>query len=441
MSVEKAIDAHPGTDMGPGAGAAAEPRVELDTALDTAVLPGGVAAASARAASLAALAARADAHATAARAPRTRAAYAGDWAHFSRWCAAAGLPALPAAVDTVRLYLADLEATRTADGQAVFSPATMGRRLAAIAAAHHDAGHPSPTRDPAVGAVLTGIRRTRAHATHQMRPLLLEDLRTVLADMEFGTWPAGLIGARDAAALLIGFTGALRRSELAALTVADVSFHPVDGLHVHIARSKTDQTSRGATVVLPYGARAGTCPPCAVLRWMGLLAAAPHGRPALMRAVLATPSWPDLGHLFPHPEPTADSADDSADGVGAFSPVDAGAAGSPGQTARSFRAPVPALAGHTPLLRAIRRGGALIDTPMTGDALHAMVRRRADAAGLPGPIGFHSLRAGFVTTARRNGADHRSVRRQTRHTSDAMIETYDRDHAPLVGNAVTRLGL
>ena len=116
MSVEKATDAHPGTDMGPGAGAAAEPgtqlETDLDAALDTAVLPDGVAAATARAASLAALAARADAHATAARAPRTRAAYAGDWVHFSRWCAAAGLPALPAAVDTVRLYLADLEATR-----------------------------------------------------------------------------------------------------------------------------------------------------------------------------------------------------------------------------------------------------------------------------------------------------------------------------------------
>ncbi|MCO7194439.1 hypothetical protein, partial [Pseudonocardia sp. McavD-2-B] len=77
MSVEKAVDAHPGTGMGPVAGAAAEPGTQLDTdldaaldtdldaALDTAVLPDGVAAASARAASLAALAARADAHATA----------------------------------------------------------------------------------------------------------------------------------------------------------------------------------------------------------------------------------------------------------------------------------------------------------------------------------------------------------------------------------------
>ncbi|MEV1295892.1 integrase [Pseudonocardia sp. NPDC049635] len=422
MSAESTPDGGPGA--GPGAGAGI---IELDTG----VLAGGVASAAARAASLAALAERADAHAVAARAASTRAAYAGDWAHFARWCAAAGLAALPAAVDTVRLYLADLEATRTECGEIAFSPATMGRRLAAIAAAHHDAGHPSPTRDPAVGAVLTGIKRARAHSRHQMRPLLLEDLRTVLGGMGFGTWPAGLIAARDAAALLIGFTGALRRSELAALTVADVVFHPVDGLHVRIARSKTDQTGRGATVVLPYGTWPGTCPPCAVLRWLQLLAAAPQGRPALMRAVLETPPWPDLTHLFDHPDPT----------TGTSAPAETGTAGAAGQTPRSGRAPVPALAGDTPLLRGVRRGGTLTDTAMTGDALHAMVRRRAHTAGLPGPVGFHSLRAGFVTTARRAGADHRSVRRQTRHSSDAMIETYDRDHTPLAGNAVTRLGL
>ena len=374
-----------------------------------------------RAASLEALAARADTHATAARAPRTRRAYAGDWTHFEAWCATAGLDVLPAGVETVRLYLADLEATHTANGAAAFSPATMARRLAAIAAAHRDAGHPSPTRDPAVGAVLTGIKRARAHARHQMRPLLLDDLRILLSGMEFGTWPAGLSAARDAVVLLAGFAGALRRSELAALTLSDLRFHPGDGLHVRIRSSKTDQHARGATVVLPYGAHPGTCPPCAVLRWLRLLKAAPAGRAALMRAVLGVPPWPEQEHLYPHPDPAA-GTDDTRER-------------SPGP------APMPALSAEMPLLRAVRRGGTLTDTPLTGDALHAMVRRRARATGLSGPVGFHSLRAGFVTTARRAGADHHAVRRQTRHSNDAMIETYDRDHAPLLGNAVTRLGL
>ncbi len=250
--------------------------------------------------------------------------------------------------------------------------------------------------------------------------------------------------ARDGLALLAGFAGALRRSELAALTIGDLTWHPADGIHVRIRASKTDQDAAGATIVLPYGRHPQTCPPCAALRWLRLLDAAAHGRPALMRAVLQTPPWSEQDHLYPHPDdshpddshPDDSDPDDSARGSDA--PVGPRAVG-PGATAQSpaCRAPVPDLPAGMPLLRAVRKGGTLADAAVTGDALHAMIGRRATAAGLVGPIGFHSLRAGFVTAARRAGADHRAVRRQTRHSSDAMVEAYDRDHTPLAGNAVT----
>ncbi len=55
--------------------------------------------------------------------------------------------------------------------------------------------------------------------------------------------------------------------------------------------------------------------------------------------------------------------------------------------------------------------------------------------------GGHSLRAGFVTEAFRAGADAHAIMRQTGHRSPVMLEVYAREHAPLVGNAVTRLGL
>ena len=153
-----------------------------------------------------------------------------------------------------------------------------------------------------------------------------------------------------------------------------------------------------------------------------MLDAARHGRPAVMRAVLAGPGFAEQEHLYPHP-------------------VTGGTTEDAGRGERSGAAPVPELPPAIPVLPAIRKGGRVLDTAVTGDALHAMVQRRAAAAGIDGPVGFHSLRAGFVTQARRAGADHRAVRRQTRHSSDAMVELYDREHAPLVGNAVTRLGL
>jgi integrase len=52
-----------------------------------------------------------------------------------------------------------------------------------------------------------------------------------------------LAGLRDRAWLVVGFAGALRRSELAALTVDDVEDH-ADGIVVVLHRSKPDQEAR-----------------------------------------------------------------------------------------------------------------------------------------------------------------------------------------------------
>lgn len=95
-----------------------------------------------------------------------------------------------------------------------------------------------------------------------------------------------------------------------------------------------------------------------------------------------------------------------------------------------------------PALRRVSKHGHIADTPLSASGLYITVKRRAAAAGLDTDrIGFHSLRAGFVTQARRNGSDYRSVRNQTRHTSDRMVDVYDRDHNPLRDNAVANLGL
>ncbi|MGC7255709.1 hypothetical protein RBA19_21530, partial [Mycobacteroides abscessus subsp. massiliense] len=55
--------------------------------------------------------------------------------------------------------------------------------------------------------------------------------------------------------------------------------------------------------------------------------------------------------------------------------------------------------------------------------------------------GTRRLRAGFVTQAFRNGSDAHAIMRQTRHRTPAMVERYAREEAPLIGNAVTTLGL
>ena len=98
---------------------------------------------------------------------------------------------------------------------------------------------------------------------------------------------------------------------------------------------------------------------------------------------------------------------------------------------------------EAPLFPSVHGTGIIRHQAMTGHAVREMIQRRADQAGLPNvaQLGGHSLRAGFVTEAFRQGADAHAIMRQTGHRSHAMLEVYAREHAPLVGNAVTRLGL
>ena len=64
---------------------------------------------------------------------------------------------------------------------------------------------------------------------------------------------------RDRAILLLGFAGAMRRSELATLQLAD-AVETGDGLRITVGRSKTDQEGEGAVVGIAYGSNPPTCP-------------------------------------------------------------------------------------------------------------------------------------------------------------------------------------
>ena len=74
-----------------------------------------------------------------------------------------------------------------------------------------------------------------------------------------------LIDRRDRALLLLGLASALRRSKLAALTVADLDF-VAEGVKLAIGRSKADQKATGQIVgVVATGTP--TCPVAALRTW------------------------------------------------------------------------------------------------------------------------------------------------------------------------------
>lgn len=183
----------------------------------------------------------------------SRRAYRSDFELFRRWCDARNLSPLPATPATLAAFLA-CEARRGSRSSSI------ARRTAGIHHAHLLAGHQPPTNSEMVRATLRGIRRTVGAAPNRKVPLTADLVRAMVAGA-----PDNLRGRRDKALLLIGFAGALRRSEIVGLDVTDVT-QTRAGLRLRIRASKTDQERQGITVAIAPGS--STCPIAALNDWL-----------------------------------------------------------------------------------------------------------------------------------------------------------------------------
>ena len=336
-------------------------------------------------------------------------AYRSDWRGWLAWCAAQARTALPADPLDLAVYLATTADLRKPDGTWLLSPATLERKAAAIAAVHAAAGLPSPTRADVVRLTLRGVRRARGARPQRKRPVLLHTLADMLAQRPDDGWPGGITRRRDLLLLLVGFAGALRRTELAGISIDDVraDTDPRTGepvLIVALATTKTDQTGvTGQQVVLPRGQRPDTCPVCAFADWTALLEADAAGE---LRAWLASRTGTTVHRCHDYP------GTHLADGT------------------------------RRPLFPSVNRHGGIGTTAITGRAVGDLVKRYAERAGLdPAAFGGHSLRAGFATQAALGGASDREIMRQGRWSNAGTVHRYIRTANPLDDNAVTKLGL
>ena len=186
--------------------------------------------------------------------PRTARQYEADWNTFRAWCSGHGAPHLPAPPAVVAAYLAERSATRGRSGLRLI--------LAAISHHHRRAGHLWTSGDPVIASVMRGILREQKQPVRPAAALTSTELRQLLAGCG-----DDLAGLRDRALLLVGFAGALRRSELVALDREDVRFTR-DGLVLRIRSSKGDQEGQGADVGIARGSRPATCPVRAMEAWL-----------------------------------------------------------------------------------------------------------------------------------------------------------------------------
>ena len=156
---------------------------------------------------------KSDRYLVAADAPATVRAYTADWMHFSSWCAGRDLVPMPASPAMVGDYLSDL-------GEG-YARSTLRRKVAAIARANRHAGHRLDTGHPCIRDLLRGIGRTHGGPPKRAQALATEEIQLLVAVCDDRA-----AGLRARALLLVAFAGALRRSELCAIELEHISWHP-----------------------------------------------------------------------------------------------------------------------------------------------------------------------------------------------------------------------
>ena len=193
----------------------------------------------------------------------TERGYAHDWRTFHAWCERAGRQALPASPETLSLFIADQLA-----GKKVV---TVCRYAAGVAFIHSREGYASPF-DNSVHKTLRGARRMRAEQPRQMRPLMAVQLGQICGHLIENRSP---VCVRNRALILLGFATAIRRANLAALRIEDLTFCE-EGLLVLVRREKQNREGgAGRLVAVPFGRNRITCPVRALEDWLKIRGRSP----------------------------------------------------------------------------------------------------------------------------------------------------------------------
>ena len=115
-----------------------------------------------------------------------------------------------------------------------------------------------------IRSAMKGIRNDLKQAPVKKEAIKAEHVSSMLAETSESS---SLIDLRNRALLLLGFCGALRRSELVGIDLEHISFEKA-GISINIPFSKTDQAGIGQHIEIPWRFHSENCAISALNEWL-----------------------------------------------------------------------------------------------------------------------------------------------------------------------------
>ncbi len=168
-------------------------------------------------------------------APNTLKSYYADAKSFVDWCEQRNATPFPLMSDTIRSFIEHLQVN--------YSYSTIRRRLSALRRLNGLLGFEDHTFTEEVYLAIRKLKRSKCMEQRQAVGIN-EHLLIKMIEAQ----PATLVGNRNRLLLSLGYDFLARRSELAAIGNADLTFTADGALKGIIRRSKTDQYGRGRLV-------------------------------------------------------------------------------------------------------------------------------------------------------------------------------------------------
>ena len=194
------------------------------------------------------------------KAHNTLRAYRADIKSFEIFCSKLNFKALPADPKTVSLFITNLSKNSKLS--------TIKRKLAAIKVTHNLAGAYIDLKHPIINENLNSIKKQLGTFQKSKKPIMLNDLKSIVVEIE--KEKELKIKLRNKALILIGFSGAFRRSELVSVELEDIDFVK-EGVKIFIKKSKTDQSGEGMVKAIPYFNNVNFCPVLSLSNWIDFL--------------------------------------------------------------------------------------------------------------------------------------------------------------------------